>query len=256
MASIEIFHYTPGDSFLHTMDERIKILLVLCMSTIITVVDAWGLLLFAVPIVIAFIGSGIRIRTILRELRAFSFFIILVFVFHIYSVQGGSLLFSFFPVPPAMAFLSGSVIIVRILYVLSLGVLLSSTSKIVRLVSAAHSLLSKIPFIPASSIATIMGLTLKFIPELIDTWQDVSDSLKARCAERIKNPAKRIAFSALPLFIHIFVRADEVSDAMEARCYNDDYTAPLFRIRTRDWIVFATGIVFCAGALIVSFIVR
>jgi len=255
MASVEIFHYIPGGSFLHTMDERVKILAILIMSTVITISNLWGLFLLAIPLIFAFIRSGIRITRIVREIKAFSIFIFLVFVFHIYSVQGGSILFSIIPVPPFHAFFSGTKIIIRILLVLSLGVLLTATSKSERLVSAAYSLLSKIPFVPAEQVATIMGLSIRFIPELIDTWGEVSDSLKARCAHRMRNPVRRIALSALPLFIHIFVRADEVSDAMEARCYNGGYTAVRFRLTARDWAVFMVSTAFCSGALLLNLIV-
>jgi energy-coupling factor transporter transmembrane protein EcfT len=196
----------------------------------------------------------IRVMRVIRELAGFYLLLLLVFVLHAYSFPDrGSAIYNI-PLPPPAGIISGCILIARLLLVLFAGVVFSETTKHTRLTSAVHSLLGKVPFVPSFLIATMMGLAIMFVPVLLDTFHEISDALRSRCIDRMHNPIKKMVSYIAPLFVQIFIRTEEIAEAMESRCFNGTYTQPRFRITTGDIIVFACGIAVCIFSTFIGFL--
>ncbi len=254
MAHVDSFHYSHGTGFLHALDERLKIVLVLAYCTVATVVRPTGLVVLAAGLFAAILLSGFRIAALVRELAGFCLFLAVVFLLSAYSVQGDPFFLFFVPLPSTDGLVSGLLLVSRLLLVLFAGALFSGTTIQTRLVAAARSILSRVPFVPAPLVATMMGLSISSVPLLLDTFGEISDALRSRCGDRLRNPVKKIVAYAKPLFTRLFVHADEIADAMESRCYNGDFTAPAFAIRAKDLVVFFSGIAVCALSLVIGFV--
>ena len=110
---------------------------------------------------------------------------------------------------------------------------------------------------PVHEFALIMSIALRFIPTLLDETDRIIKAQKARGADfesgNIFKRAKALVPVLVPLLISSFRRADELADAMDARCYAGSKTRtrykkmkPSFRDLIGTLIVggLITGIVF------------
>jgi energy-coupling factor transport system permease protein len=249
VAQVESFHYAYGKSFFHTLDERLKILLVLAYCTIATTVRPFGLAPLAIALLFVIIVTRFRFVELIRELAGFYVFLLLVWILNAYSVPGKAVIDFIVPLPSREGIFSGLLLVSRLVLVLFAGALFSGTTLQTRLVSAVHSILRRIPFVPASLVATMMGLAIMFVPLLLDTFGEISDALRSRCIDRMRNPVRKIVSYAMPLFAHLFIHAGELAEAMESRCYTGEYTMPVFKIKAGDIVVFLCGIAVCTASV-------
>ena len=103
--------------------------------------------------------------------------------------------------------------------------LLTLTTTPVELADAIESLFSPLKVIkfPAHEFALIMSIALRYIPTLMEETDRIIKAQKARGADfesrNIFKKAKALVPVLIPLLISSFRRADELADAMEARCY-------------------------------------
>ena len=100
--------------------------------------------------------------------------------------------------------------------------------------------------------ALIMSIALRFIPTLMDETDKIIKAQKARGADfesgNIFKRAKALIPVLIPLLISSFRRADELADAMDARCYSGSKNRTRYKKLTlsfRDLI----GVLFVAGLI-------
>ena len=78
--------------------------------------------------------------------------------------------------------------------------------------------------VPVHDIALIMSIALRFIPGLMDETDKIMMAQKARGAEidtgGLVKKIKAMLPVLIPLFVSAIRRADELADALDARCYN------------------------------------
>ena len=90
MQSITLGHYLPGDSFLHNLDPRIKLLcLLVLIVTLFLVRTFWGFMFFGVFIILIFSASKLPWRYFLRGLRPVFFIIFFTLILHFLFTDGG-----------------------------------------------------------------------------------------------------------------------------------------------------------------------
>ena len=104
--------------------------------------------------------------------------------------------------------------------------LLTLSTTPVELTDGIESLLTPLKWIrfPVHELALIMSIALRFIPTLIDETNRIISAQKARGADfesgNIFKRIKAIVPILIPLLISAFRRAEELGDAMDARCYS------------------------------------
>jgi energy-coupling factor transporter transmembrane protein EcfT len=244
MAELTIFHYLHKNSVLHKMDGRIKLICMILFSisasfassksdfTILTIVLLATLFIAQLPI-----------TTLLKELKFFSFLIILVIVVHSFSIPGSPI--PNFPVPGLTieGITSGLVFAWRLILIIIICIIFTGTTPLLLLRNVIEWFLRPVPLIPASRVAIMINLTFALIPLIFDQASEMLNAQKARCIEGRKNPVKRIMFTAFPLLVQTFRRTDELILAMEARCYSEDRTKAVFATTISDWFILTFSIV-------------
>ena len=105
------------------------------------------------------------------------------------------------------------------------GVILTYTTSPIALTDGLERLLAPLKklHLPVHEFAMMMTIALRFIPTLIEETDKIMNAQKARGADfstgSLTKRAKALIPVLIPLFISAFRRADELSTAMECRCY-------------------------------------
>ena len=224
--NIMIGQYFPGDSFLHRMDARVKILLLLILLIeVFAFTSAPVYLIMTVLTFLMIMISKVPMRMVLRSLKPLWWIILFTFVLHLFSHPGRELyrIWQFVITQEGVA--QGALISVRLMLLIVLSTLLTFTTSPLKLTDALESLLS--PFkrlgLPAHELAMMMTIALRFIPTLISETDKIMKAQQSRGADfvtgSILSRLKNMVPILVPLFLSAFRRADDLALAMEARCY-------------------------------------
>jgi energy-coupling factor transport system permease protein len=225
-ANAAVGQYMPGESLMHRLDPRTKMLVSLGIIIVLFVVsNTLAYALLAVPILLAIAISGVPVKLIFRSLRPLTFIMVLTFVLHLF-MDPGEVLFSIGRITATDQGLRlGIVTVVRLtLLVLATSIVTMTTSPIA-FTDGLERLLA--PFarlgLPAHELAMMMTIALRFIPTLLEETDKIMKAQMARGADfesgNIAKRAKAMIPILVPLFVSAFRRADELAVAMEARCY-------------------------------------
>ena len=206
MAELNLFHFRPQSTPLHRLDPRIKPLIVLL--TVFTAIGGGTLQLGGLSfyLVLLLRAGRVRIWKFARELQVFALLALLIFLPH--ALRGETH--------------AGGEAAWRFLTVVTAGLLFTAITPPRELHGTAQWLLRPVPGIREGAVATHISLSLLFIPLLIDPFTEVRDARKARFSQGIRNPLVRIRGLAAPLLEKLFQQIDEVSCALESRCYRED----------------------------------
>jgi energy-coupling factor transport system permease protein len=221
-----IGQYFPGDSFLHRMDARVKILLLLILLIEVFVFTSAPVYLMMTGITFLMIMiSKVPVRMVLRSLKPLWWIILFTFVLHLFSHPGREIYRIWQFVITQEGVEQGALISVRLMLLIVLSTLLTFTTSPLKLTDALESLLS--PFkrlgLPAHELAMMMTIALRFIPTLISETDKIMKAQQSRGADfvtgSIMSRLKNMVPILVPLFLSAFRRADDLALAMEARCY-------------------------------------
>ena len=223
---IQIGRYLPGDSFLHRMDPRVKmVLLFFFLLLIFFVENVAGFLALSAAVALLMVFSEVPLGMQLRSIRAILWIVIFTFGVHLFMTPGTEL----FHVGPFAAtwegVARGSYISLRLILLILLSTLLTLTTSPLRLTDGLESLLSPLRRfrVPVHELSMMMTIALRFVPTLLDELDRIMKAQKARGADfergNIMQRLRAIVPILVPLFLSAFRRADELALAMEARCY-------------------------------------
>lgn len=226
-SQIPVGHYIPADSFLHRLDPRTKLvfLTVFLMSVFLANNGVThSLFLFSLFVMVVF--SKISPRYLLRGLTPMFLLILLMALFHLTMTQGGDVVFRWGGVTVYEKGLEQAVqLSLRFIYILLSASLLTLTTSPMEITHGMERLMHPLKKIgvPVHELALMMSVALRFIPTLIREADKIMKAQTARGADfESRNLARRFKHwipLLVPLFITVFRRADELSLAMEARCY-------------------------------------
>ncbi|MGI6317523.1 MAG: energy-coupling factor transporter transmembrane component T family protein [Dethiobacteria bacterium] len=247
MQSITLGHYLPGDSFLHNLDPRIKLLcLLVLIVTLFLVRTFWGFMFFGVFIILIFSASKLPWRYFLRGLRPVFFIIFFTLILHFLFTDGGRVYLRLGPltVEEAGVFM-GTFMTLRLVLLVITTLLITLTTSPISFADGIEYMLR--PFrrlgIPGHEIAMMMTIALRFIPTLMEESDKIRKAQMARGADfetgNIFRRARNLVPLLVPLFVSAFRRADELAIAMEARCYRGGENRTKMRelhTRPRDYL--------------------
>ena len=259
MKDVAFGQYYPASSFVHKMDARIKVLAVIAFMVAVFMVKSFHFLGFAaclLMVVIATVFARVPFLRVLKSVRGILFFVLLSAILQIFFNKSGNLLVSWgFIKITDIGLLSAGFITARItLIVLGASVLTLTTSP-VELADAIESLLYPLKWIkfPVHEFALIMSIALRFIPTLLDETDRIIKAQKARGADfesgNVFKRAKALVPVLIPLLISSFRRADELADAMDARCYSGSKNRTKYKKMRLGWRDLIGGIL-VAGLIV------
>jgi energy-coupling factor transporter transmembrane protein EcfT len=149
-----------------------------------------------------------------------------------------------------VGFLAGLLVALRLLSLVLLSAIFTSTTAILRLKSAVERLFRPVPLVAETRLAAMVGLAISFVPLVSAEIGRIDRAQRARCVENRRNPLVRLAALGLASLRRVLDRADTVVLAMEARCYTGKATPEAgMLIRGSDWIALAAVTVFCGGLI-------
>ena len=263
MKDVSFGSYYPANSFVHKMDARIKILGVIAYIVAVFMVKSFHFLGFGACllfVIIATAFSKVSFLRVLKSIKAILVIIILSAVLQIFFNSNGEVLveWSFIKITD-YGLLNAGFIVARITLVFIGTSILTLTTSPVEIADGIESLLSPLKLIkfPVHVFALIMSIALRYIPCLMDETDRIIKAQKARGADfesgNVFKRAKALIPVLVPLLIGSFRRADELADAMDARCYSGSKNRTKYKKMVLTWrdlvgvLVMAgliTGIVF------------
>jgi len=214
------------------MDPRAKIVLLIAYIVLIFIVrNFYGYAVVGGLLLLMVISSRVPVIKVLKSIRAIMFIIIITVLINlfmhreqndvvylswwVFSVTDGSIKFA-------------ALMAIRLITIIFGSTVLTLTTTPVALTDGIESLLSPLKVIkfPVHVLALIMSIALRFIPTLMEETDRIISAQKARGADfdtgSIFARIKALIPILIPLIISAFRRADELGDAMEARCYMGD----------------------------------
>lgn len=226
LRDITLGQFFPGNSILHRLDPRLKLLLVMGYITALllcTGLLSYGLMLFFLLSAIAL--SRLNPKIIMRGMRPMIFIVIFTALLNVFYTPGREL-WSFWIFSVTEEGLWRALFMaLRLLMLVSGTFLLTYTTSPIMLTDALARLLSplgKLRF-PVHELAMMMTIALRFIPTIIEETDKIMAAQKARGADfesgNLLRRAKALIPLLVPLFVGAFRRADELAVAMECRCY-------------------------------------
>ena len=223
---ITLGQYYPGNSWIHRLDPRVKILAtILYIVALFVVKDFIGFATAFVGLVAVTAISKVPVSFILRGLKPVFLIILFTFVINMFMIKGEVLVSLWFLEITWEGLRTAVFMGVRLVLLIIGSSLLTLTTKPISLTDGIEALLS--PFrrfgLPAHELAMMMTIALRFIPTLLEETDKIMKAQQARGADfesgNIINRAKALIPILVPLFISAFRIAQELAMAMEARCY-------------------------------------
>ena len=245
MKDVAFGQYYPTQSFVHKMDARVKILAVIAYIVAVFLVQSFqfmGFLACLLFVIVATIFSRVPFLKVLRSIKGILFFIMLSAILQIFFNSTGKIVLEWkFIKITDQGLLNAGFIVARITLIVLGASLLTLTTSPVELADGIESLLYPLKFIkfPVHEFALIMSIALRFIPTLLDETDRIIKAQKARGADfetgNIFKKAKALIPVLIPLLISSFRRADELADAMDARCYSGSKNRTKYKKMKLTW---------------------
>ncbi|EGO65319.1 energy-coupling factor transporter transmembrane component T family protein [Acetonema longum] len=224
--NITLGQYFPGQSFVHRLDPRSKIIGTLLFISAIFLAESYVSYLILAVFCLAVIGiSGIPLKFVLKSIRPLWLIILITVLIHFFTTPGRTV-FSIGPLTVSDTGLEQGILMsIRLVFLIVMSSLMTFTTSPIALTDGIEQLLKPLKRfgVPAHELAMMMTIALRFIPTLIEETDRIMKAQISRGAEfgsgNILRRAQSMIPLLVPLFISAFRRADELATAMEARCY-------------------------------------
>ncbi len=251
LGDVTFGQYYPTKSFVHNMDSRIKLLILIAYIVMIFLVkNFYGFLVVLAFLTIATTFSKVPVFDLLKSVKAVIFVVLLTFVLNIFFYKANDAKTLFWIITDKSLIFS-CFMALRIITLVLGSMLLNLTTTPVALTDGIESLLKPLKIIkfPVHELALVMSIALRFIPILMNEADRIIMAQKARGADfesgNLLRRAKSMIPVLIPLLISAFRRAEELGDAMDSRCYSSSAVRTKYRklkLTYRDFI----GVVFMA----------
>ena len=226
LTDMTLGQYYPGNSFLHKMDPRAKILCTMIfICAIFLANNPWSYLVVTLFTALCISLSGVPFRLIVKAVKPLWVILVFTLVIHLLTTPGTEI-FRLGPVKiTEEGVRNGVFMTLRLVFLIAFSSLLTYTTSPIVLTDGIEALL--MPFrrfgVPAHELAMMMTIALRFIPTLLEETDRIMKAQSSRGADftagNIWQKAKSMVPLLVPLFISASRRADDLATAMEARCY-------------------------------------
>lgn len=229
LRDITIGQHFPGNSCLHRLDPRAKMLLTIAYIVMLFVgSNPLGLVISTLFLVVAYRVAKIPVKLIAKSIKPILPIILFTGILNLFFMTGSSAplvdwwIFKIYREGVYYAIIMA----VRIVCLIAGTSLLTYTTSPIVLTDAIEQLLYPLAklHLPVHELAMMMTIALRFIPTLIEETDKIMNAQKARGAEldtgKLTQRIKALIPVLIPLFISAFRRADELAMAMECRCYH------------------------------------
>ncbi|MFC3927977.1 energy-coupling factor transporter transmembrane component T family protein [Streptococcus caprae] len=243
MDSLILGRYIPGNSVIHRLDPRSKllamflfILVIFWANNLLTNLILLGFTLLAITL------SGVKFSYFFKGVRPMVGLILFTTAFQLFFNRQGTPLFAWGWLQVTDTGLQqAGIVFMRFVLIIFFSTLLTLTTTPLSLSDAVESLLKPLkPLkVPVHEIGLMLSLSLRFVPTLMDDTTRIMNAQKARGVEfdegGLVQRIKAIVPILIPLFASSFKRADALAIAMEARGYQGGDGRSKYRILNWKW---------------------
>lgn len=251
MANITFGRYSPYNTFVHKLDPRNKIvILILLMVSIFLQFQVWSttLLLTGVMLILLIVImliSKVSFIQLFKSLRSMWFLVIFLLIAYVFIPNNTYTHVCFYITNNYAiywdAFYQSGYIILRLVLMISLTMVLTSTTKPMDLTYAFEWYMTPLKVIrfPVHEIAMTLSIALRFIPTLLDETDRIMKAQASRGVDFNRGGLfkrfKAVISLIIPLFVSAIQRSEELSDAMEARGYDPRAKRSKYRRLVFSW---------------------
>lgn len=236
LKDVSFGQYYPVSSYVHKMDPRVKILLVIAYIVFIFLVKNFiGYIPLAVFLIMAVAFSKVPVHSVLRSVKGILFLVIFAAVLNllfysgedakVFEINGVKLEWWIFKLTDK-GLISAAFMTLRLLLLVTCTCLLTLTTAPMELTEGIERLLSPLKLVrfPVHELALIMSIALRFIPTLMEETDRIVNAQKSRGSDfesgSLLKRMRAMVPVLIPLLVSAFRRAEELGDAMDSRCYS------------------------------------
>ena len=263
LKDITLGQFFPGDTFIHRLDPRTKLIAVILY--IVALFNAKGVVTYAMVmavLVLCILVSRVPFRSLTRGLKPIYIIVAFTAIMNLFFTSGTPLGTGWLLSHITQEGLRSAIYMILRIVMLIMGTfLLTYTTSPISLTDGLESLLSPLKKLrlPIHELAMMMSIALRFIPTLIEETDKIMSAQKARGADfetgKLTQRAKALLPLLVPLFVSSFRRADELAVAMESRCYHGGEgrtRMKQLRMHRRDWLALLLGALVLAAAIVMN----
>ena len=263
LKDITLGQYFPGNSVVHRLDPRTKLVMLVLYIVALFVAVSWisyGTMFLFLAICIAV--SKIPVKSIVRGMKPLVFILIFTAILNIFFTEGETVLLSVWVVEITLeGLIRAFFMMIRILMLITGTFLLTYTTSPIALTDGLEALLNplKVIKVPVHELSMMMCIALRFIPTLIEETDKIMSAQKARGADfetgKLMDRVRALVPILVPLFISAFRRADELATAMECRCYHGGEgrtKMKLLRYNRNDYCAYTIGVLLLAVVIVMK----
>lgn len=227
MNNMILGRYIPGNSIIHQLDPRGKLLSMFLFIFLLFWANniQTNVLLFAFVFGLMYV-TRISVAFYVKGLKSMIFIIAFTTLFQLFATSQGTVLYYwwFFRVTD-QGLMQAAIIFCRFLLIIFYSTVLTVTTTPLSLADAVEKILTpfKIIKVPAHEIGLMLSMSLRFVPTLVDDTNRIMNAQRARGVDfgegNILKKIRSFIPILIPLFASSFKRADALAIAMEARGY-------------------------------------
>ena len=262
-AKMTLGQFLPGDSPVHHLDPRTKILLMVAYIVLVFLVGRLPVFLLPAAFVVGVVLlARVPLRYLGSSARPIRWLLVFMFIINLFFTQGRTVLVEWWIFRITQESLRQAVFITLRLLLLVMGTsLLTLTTSPIVLTDGLERLLKPLAVFrfPAHELARMMTIALRFIPPLLEEGERIQKAQMARGADFTSGNlivrARSMIPILVPLFVSAFRRADELAMAMESRCYHGGEGRTRMRelhLHRRDLVAAAVMAALFAAVILLS----
>ena len=227
MDNMILGRYIPGNSIIHRLDPRSKLIAMI----LLIIIAFWAnnpitnfILFIATGIFVVL--SEVPLSFFIKGLRSMFFLIAFTTLFQLFFISGGQVLFEMgFIKITSYGIEQAGIIFCRFVLIIFFSTLLTLTTMPLSLATAVESLLGPLKRfkVPVHEIGLMLSMSLRFVPTLMDDTIRIMNAQRARGVDfgegNVIQKVKAMIPILIPLFATSLKRADSLATAMEARGY-------------------------------------
>ncbi len=254
--------YQPGYSVIHGTSAAVKLVCMILLMAAIVATDSIPGCLAAITATAAIVYlAQVSAATAFASVRRLAWFFVLILLMNTCFYGADDAWFGWWIFTPSLrGLIRGANIVLRVVLILVLSNILTTTTAPLRLTDGMERLLSplRIVRIPTEQIAMIISVAIQFIPTIFEEADMIRRAQTARGARfdsrSYFEKAKAVMPLVIPVFIAAFRRADELALAMEARGYRTDAVHAAKKrekLGAADWSALLVSTALCALEIVV-----
>lgn len=258
--NVTLGQYFPGNSLVHRLDARIKLIIAILIIVVVFCMKSWGFALVAAFLLVSCLLSELSVKYLIKGIKPLRFILLLTFVINVFFIQGETVLWQWWKIVITLeGILKALTISVRLILLVAASSMLTLTTSPMEITAALESLLKPLKALkfPVAELALMMSIALRFIPTLMNETDKIMKAQTARGAAfdsgNILEKAKGMIPILIPLFVSAFKRADELALAMESRCYNNIIPRSKYRVMKitgKDFVALGVSLLLVAAAVL------